>query len=68
MRRRELIAGLGSAAAWPVVARAPQTKPIIGWLESRPPPREFLEGCRRRRCAYVGTDPDLNIRFELNRD
>ena len=37
MNRREIIAGLGSAVAWPVVARAQQAAlPVIGWISVLP--------------------------------
>jgi putative tryptophan/tyrosine transport system substrate-binding protein len=50
MRRRDFIAGLGSAAAWPVAARAQQSAiPVVGYLDggSLDTSRETVAGVRR---------------------
>jgi putative ABC transport system substrate-binding protein len=50
MRRREFIAGLGGAAAWPVVGRAQQaTAPVVGFLhvDAFEPRREHASAFRR---------------------
>ena len=36
IRRREFVAALGGAAAWPLTAAGQQQKPIIGWLQTQP--------------------------------
>ena len=68
MRRREFTAGLGGAAAWPLLVRAQQqTKPIIGWLDVRPggPARESVEGFRRG-LAEVGFSEGRDVTVEYH--
>jgi putative tryptophan/tyrosine transport system substrate-binding protein len=64
VKRREFIAGLGGAAAWPVVAHAQQSKkiPVIGVLWPNPPSQfEFL----RQGLTELGYVEGKNIRFEF---
>jgi putative tryptophan/tyrosine transport system substrate-binding protein len=71
MRRREFIAGLGSAAAWPVVARAQQPAiPLIGYLSSQDDTSKyetvpFLRGLKET--GYVeGQNVALEYRYAEN--
>jgi putative tryptophan/tyrosine transport system substrate-binding protein len=66
VRRRELIALLGSAAAWPLAVRAQQpARPVIGFLNSqsrqewRRPTAAFLQGL-----ADAGYVEDRNLAIE----
>ena len=64
MKRRAFIAGLGSAAAWPVVARGQQPKkaPLLGVLWPNPPSRfEII----RQGLMDLGYVEGKNIRFEF---
>jgi putative tryptophan/tyrosine transport system substrate-binding protein len=65
MRRREFIAGLGSAAAVPVAAWGQQAAiPLIGYLDYGRPstslPKPFLEGL-----AQIGYVPGRNVAIEF---
>ena len=73
MQRREFIAGLGSAAAWPVVARAQQrVLPVIGYLGTQSADNDyknftvpFLQGLRET--GYVdGQNVAVEYRYAEN--
>ena len=68
MRRREFIAGLGSAAAWPLAAHAQQAQtPVIGYLSFGPSEAStskravsaFLQGLKE-----IGYVDGRNVRIE----
>jgi len=66
MRRREFIAGLGSAAAWPIAARAQQpTLPVVGWLHPAAPAsmRDYIAAFHRG-LAETGYVDGRNVAVE----
>jgi putative tryptophan/tyrosine transport system substrate-binding protein len=75
VRRREFIAGLGGAAAWPLVARAqqPAMPPVIGYLDTaspaevRPYLTAFLRGLREAGFAE-GRNVAIEYRWAENQN
>jgi putative ABC transport system substrate-binding protein len=65
MRRREFIAGLGSAAAWPLAAHAQQwAMPLIGMLGSGQRPRREVFAAFYRGLADMGYVEGQNVAIE----
>src|SRR5271167_3089810 len=65
MRRREFIAGVGGALAWPVVARAQQPGiPVIGWLTSVPRTMEIVLPPFAQGLAETGYVVGRNVTIE----
>jgi putative ABC transport system substrate-binding protein len=65
MRRREFIAALGSAAAWPVVARGQNLlRPIVGWLSILSPESAPAVPYFQRGLADLGYVEGQNITIE----
>jgi putative ABC transport system substrate-binding protein len=71
LQRREFIAGLGGAAAWPLAARAQQAAlPVVGYLSSNlpetdPGKRDFLKGLTE--AGFIaGRDVAIEYRYARN--
>jgi putative ABC transport system substrate-binding protein len=67
MRRRQFIAGLGSAVTWPVVARSQQTAmPVIGFLDATSAPERGWElAAFRQGLAEAGFSEGRNLTIEF---
>jgi putative tryptophan/tyrosine transport system substrate-binding protein len=66
MLRREFIAGLGGVAAWPAVARAQRSPPVIGYLCSGwPGPHAQNVAAFRQGLSDVGYTEGRNVEIEF---
>ena len=67
MRRRQFIAGLGSAAAWPLAARAQQRViPVVGFLQiTSPQGGADALATFRKGLGEIGYVEGRNVAFQL---
>ena len=70
IRRREFIAGLGSAAAWPAVARAQQPERmrrigVLTWGDENDPVRTTYFSAFTQALASLGWTDGRNVRMDL---
>ena len=65
MKRREFIVGLGGAAAWPMVVRAQQAMPVVGFLrDGRMDSSQHLINPFRKGLAEAGFIDGKNVSIE----
>jgi putative tryptophan/tyrosine transport system substrate-binding protein len=67
MRRREFIAGLSGAVAWPLVARGQQAMPMVGYVGIGSPESYGTDriGAFRKGLSETGYDDGNNVTIEL---
>ena len=62
--RRQLIAALGGAAAWPLMARAQQALPALGFLHEGLPAHSSLATAFQQGLIETGIAAARNVRIE----
>jgi putative ABC transport system substrate-binding protein len=68
MKRREFIAGLGGAAAWPLTARAQRRTPVVGILSMGTPEvtrLRLLSAGFAQALKEIGIVEGQNVTFEF---